>query len=87
MQKDSRIRLFYQKHAGPGVARNKGMLEAKGEYISFLDADDYYYENNALEIMYKEACKNNVNMCSAYRMLYDQSGEITVGKDFNYYMI
>lgn len=84
MQNDSRIRLFYQKHAGPGVARNKGILEARGEYISFLDSDDYYYEGNALEIMYKEACKNKANMCSAYSMLYDQSGEITVVENFNY---
>ena len=84
MQSDSRIRLFYQKHAGAGVARNKGISIANGEYISFLDADDYYYEKNALEIMYKEADKHKANMCSSYRMLYNQSGKITVGKNFNY---
>ena len=84
MQKDGRIRLFYQKHAGPGAARNKGIMEARGEYISFLDADDYYYEKNALEEMYHESKKYNVNMCSSYRMLYDQSGTITLGGNFNY---
>ena len=84
MEKDSRIRLFYQKHAGPGTARNKGILCSRGEYIAFLDADDYYYEKNALEVMYKEACNNKANLCSSYRMLYSQSGTITVGKNFNY---
>ncbi len=37
---DSRIRLIVQKNAGPGAARNSGMREANGEFITFLDADD-----------------------------------------------
>lgn len=36
------FRLFRQKNSGPAVARNKGIYESKGEYISFIDADDYW---------------------------------------------
>lgn len=37
---DNRIRFFNQPNAGVSVARNKGLQEAKGEYVCFVDADD-----------------------------------------------
>ncbi|MDU6115961.1 MAG: glycosyltransferase family 2 protein [Paeniclostridium sordellii] len=41
MKKDSRIKVFTQENKGPGLARNKGIEHATGEYIVFLDSDDY----------------------------------------------
>lgn len=39
--KDDRIRVFEQEHSGTANARNYGMTAASGEYISFVDADDW----------------------------------------------
>lgn len=40
-RKDARIRVIHQKNAGLSAARNTGLQNAHGEYILFLDSDDY----------------------------------------------
>lgn len=40
-QKESRINLLQISHSGPSAARNTGMMNAKGDYITFVDADDF----------------------------------------------
>jgi glycosyltransferase involved in cell wall biosynthesis len=39
---NSKIKIVHQSNQGVSIARNRGLLEATGEYIAFLDADDYW---------------------------------------------
>ncbi len=38
---DDRISVIHQENAGPGIARNTGIAKASGNYVVFIDSDDY----------------------------------------------
>lgn len=59
--KDDRIRIVTETNAGPALARNNGIRRARGEYISFLDADDFI-ELDMLEQLYNEAKANDLDI-------------------------
>lgn len=49
---DDRIKVFHQKNQGPGAARNRGISKANGDYITFVDSDDYLHKDY-IRILYE----------------------------------
>lgn len=60
-KRDSRLKIIEQENLGAGSARNKGIETAKGEYILFLDSDDWI-EENTCELLYYFAKKYNTDL-------------------------
>ena len=69
-KKDERIKLIEMSHIGVSTARNKGLLKSQGEYLIFLDADDFY-EQTLLEKLYNTAKENNLDVVATGFDLYD----------------
>ena len=59
---DSRIKVVHKQNGGLGFARNSGIEAASGEYIGFVDSDDYI-EPTMYEALYRAAKKNNADLC------------------------
>ena len=69
-EKDSRIRYFEKENGGVSSARNLGLKNVKGNYITFVDSDDWI-EENYLEVLYNALKENEVDVA------------ISTHKDFN----
>lgn len=68
---DTRIRIFSQVNQGQGIARNKGIKIAKGEYLLFVDPDDYI-NSKTCEILYNTFKDTKANIIQFdYENLYE----------------
>lgn len=73
LKQDKRIRLFNKKNGGLSDARNLGIYQAKGEYIVFVDSDDYI-EPSYVQELYTTVQKNKADMAVCEYNLVDEKG-------------
>ncbi len=66
--KDSRIKVIHKKNGGLSSARNVGLDNATGEYVYFIDSDDWI-ANDTIEYLYETCKKYDADICSAKYML------------------
>ena len=71
-QQDERITVLHIEHAGPGAARNRGIQAAKGEYVTFVDSDDWIAPD-MLESMLNVMIRQNADLvtCDLIRTSQD----------------
>ena len=76
--RDNRIKVIHQENKGLSSARNKGIELAKGEYIGFVDSDDYI-EPSMFQDLYNAIVENNVDIsiCNFY-VINDKTKEKNV---------
>ena len=69
--KDERIKIINQKNKGAGAARNSGIDAATGEYIGFVDSDDWV-NLDAFEKLYNKITRENVDIVfSRYNYVFE----------------
>lgn len=71
----SKVRIITQKNGGPSSARNRGILEARGEYIRFVDADDYILENSTQLMVEKMEEKDSDILIAGIRCIVLGTGD------------
>ena len=78
INKDKRFRYFEQENLGISAARNTGIVHSNGEFITFIDGDDFI-DPNYLEELYHAALKNDSEIVVASYKAFNE-------EDNNYYI-
>ena len=83
-KKDTRIKIFTTDNCGQGSARNLGLNNASGEYISFIDADDWI-RLDTYEILYSKIYQSDLDLLFFQMINFiDSTGEFIETDLYNY---
>ncbi len=74
-REDHRIHVIHKNNGGLSDARNSGINIAKGDYITFIDSDDYIVDN-MIEVLLKLSISHNADIVECRNMRCDENGTI-----------
>jgi glycosyltransferase involved in cell wall biosynthesis len=80
-ENDSRVIVLTQVNQGPGEARNSGIKQACGEYLIFLDSDDYLCDSSLNNIKSVISCNSSPDIIVARAVLVSEKGDYV--RDYN----
>ncbi len=81
-RRDGRVQVLHQENAGAAAARNTGLTRARGEYLSFLDSDDFF-EPDMLEKAYQRAKETGSEITIFRGNRYDDTLDTYIPMDYS----
>ena len=85
-KKDKRINIYSQDNLGPSISRNNGIKKAKGEYLAFIDADDFITDTY-LELMVSKCESEELDLVTCGYIDVSKYGKLKLNDFFNKYAI
>ena len=80
-KKNKNIKVIHKKNEGLGLARNTGLELIKGEYVMFVDSDDYV-SNEICEVLLNNMNNNNYDYCKCGYCSFDNNGKLFSTKKY-----
>lgn len=80
--RDSRVRTYFHHNMGLGMTRNRGITLARGEYLAFVDSDDYV-EETMYETLYNIATDENSDIVQCGTIMFYPDGRKNLRKDLS----
>lgn len=86
-KRDPRVVVVHRENRGVGYTRNEGLRMAKGEFVAFMDPDDYYPDDKVFEKMYAAAKENGALVCGGSLAIYNgETDTLKENRDYpNYF--
>ena len=82
-KEDSRVVVLHKKNGGAAAARNDGILMATGEYVTFLDSDDYWDDPETLEKIDAKLSETDADVLETRLKSFNcQTGKVQEAKQF-----
>lgn len=80
---DPRIRVVHRENRGVGPTRNEALRMARGEFVAFMDPDDFYPDDKVFERLYSAAHDSSALICGGSLSEYNEETSNLVEKRFS----